>query len=372
MSELKGWIFTKENCFRPGRIVFDGEWIQEIRLCAASELTEAEREQLLLPGLVDVHFHGAAGYDFCDGTKEAHFAIEAYENQNGITSICPATMTLPIGELERILIQASSEKPDSLIGIHLEGPFISKEKKGAQKADYIIPPKAEILRRLQESAGGLVKLVSIAPEVTGALSCIEKLRNEFCFSIAHTTADYKTAAAAIRAGARHITHLYNAMKTPTHREPAVVGAAAEDSTVMAELICDGIHVHPCTVRNTFRLFGADRIVLISDSMMATGMKDGQYMLGGQDVTVKGALATLADGTIAGSATNLYQCMKKAVEMGISREAAIQAATINPARSIGMEGQVGSLEAGKYADIVVASQTLSLKQVILKGKMIKSA
>lgn len=226
-----------------------------------------------------------------------------------------------------------------------------------------------MLKELQKCAKGLVKLVSIAPETEGAIDCIRELGKEFHFSIAHTMSDYDTAVKAIQAGAKHITHLYNAMPVPTHREPAVVGAAADDPEVMPELICDGIHIHPCMVRNTFRLFGAHRMILISDSMRAVGMEDGQYTLGGQDVTVRGALATLADGTIAGSATNLYDCMCKAVEMGIPKEQAIRAATINPAVSIGVGNKVGSLEAGKYANIVIADKELHRRQVILKGVLL---
>ena len=366
VKEIRGYIYTTEYEFHPGFVRMEGEKITEVGFCTEGELSEAERETLVLPGLVDIHFHGAAGYDFCDGTQEAYRAIEAYENSHGITSICPATMTLPVEELKHILTEVSKDKPDSLIGVHLEGPFINKAKKGAQKEEYVIPPSVEVLKELQECAKGLVKLVSIAPETEGAIDCIRELGKEFCFSIAHTMSDYDTAVKAIQAGAKHITHLYNAMPVPTHREPAVVGAAADDPDVMPELICDGIHIHPCVVRNTFRLFGAHRMILISDSMRAVGMEDGQYTLGGQDVTVHGALATLADGTIAGSATNLYDCMCKAVEMGIPKEQAIRAATINPAVSIGAESMIGSIEVGKYANLVITDTALHRRQVILKG------
>lgn len=366
VTEVRGLIYTVDYEFRPGRIRIEGDRIAEVTFCTEGELSEAERDALVLPGLVDVHFHGAAGYDFCDGTKEAFHAIETYENRHGITSICPATMTLPVEEVKRILTEVSEDRPDSLVGVHLEGPFINKAKKGAQKEEYVIPPSVEVLKELQKCAEGLVKLVSIAPETEGAIDCIRELGKEFHFSIAHTMSDYDTAVKAIQAGAKHITHLYNAMPVPTHREPAVVGAAADDPDVMPELICDGIHIHPCMVRNTFRLFGAHRMILISDSMRAVGMEDGQYTLGGQEVTVRGALATLADGTIAGSATNLYDCMCKAVEMGIPKEQAIRAATINPAVSIGASDEVGSLEAGKYANIVIANKELHRRQVILKG------
>ncbi len=366
---IKGFIYTENFEFKPGCVGIDGEKILSVDLLDEEDLNKEEKETLVFPGLVDVHFHGAMGQDFSDGTVEAVKTIEAYENSHGITSICPATMTLPLNEIKNVFRAVGEYRPDSLVGIHLEGPFISKAKKGAQKEENILPPSVTLLKELNECAGGLIKLVSIAPEAEGAIDCIHTLKDEFHFSLAHTDADYDTAVKAFEAGADHVTHLYNAMNQPTHRCPGVVGAAADDRKVYAELICDGIHIHPCTVRNTFRLFGADRIVLISDSMRAVGMPDGQYTLGGQEVTVRGNLATLSDGTIAGSVTNLYDCMRKAVKMGIPVEQAVRAATFNPAASIGTLNTVGSLKPGKYANIVIADKDLRRKEVILKGKRV---
>lgn len=370
MTKFKGMVYTRNCVFEPGLITIEGEVIKEILHCQKEELTQEEQEQYLIPGLVDVHFHGAAGCDFCDGTVEAHQAIEAYENVHGITSICPATMTLPVEELKDIVRTAAECQLQSIAGIHLEGPFISKEKKGAQKEEHIIPSSAEVLQELQQEANGLIKIVSIAPETEGALECIEKMQENFHFSIAHTMADYETTKKAFIAGADHVTHLYNAMPVSTHREPAVLGAAADHERVVVELICDGIHVHPAVVRNTFRIFGEDRVVLISDSMRATGMKDGNYTLGGQDVVVKGAVATLTDGTIAGSVTNLFDCMRMAVSMGIPKETAVKAATINPAKSIGIDDICGSIEVGKKANILFVNADLQLEKVMICGKIIK--
>ncbi len=370
MTKFKGMVYTRNCVFEPGLITVEGEVIKEILHCQKEELTQEEQEQYLIPGLVDVHFHGAAGCDFCDGTVEAHQAIEVYENVHGITSICPATMTLPVEDLKDIVRTAAACQLKSLVGIHLEGPFISKEKKGAQKEEHIISPRAEVLHELQREANGLIKIVSIAPETEGALECIEKMQENFHFSIAHTMADYETTKKAFIAGADHVTHLYNAMPVSTHREPAVLGAAADHERVFVELICDGIHVHPVVVRNTFRIFGEDRVVLISDSMRATGMKDGNYTLGGQDVVVKGAVATLTDGTIAGSVTNLFDCMRMAVSMGIPKETAVKAATINPAKSIGIDDTYGSIEVGKKANILFVNADLQLEKVMICGKIIK--
>ena len=197
----------------------------------------------------------------------------------------------------------------------------------------------------------------------GAEEFIRELHNETVISIGHTAADYDCAAQAMKQGAVHVTHLYNAMNPMGHREPGVIGAAADNEDCMVELIGDGIHIHPATVRNTFRLFGDSRVILISDSMMATGMENGKYELGGQEVTMKDRKATLADGTIAGSATCLFNCMKSVISMGVSEREAILAATANPARSIGIFDEVGSLTPGKRADIVLADEELNIVKVL---------
>ena len=384
VTNLRGMIFTKDCVFEPGELVIEDEIIKEVQICEYEALTQKEQEQYLIPGLVDVHFHGAAGYDFCDGTKEALQAIAAYENEHGITTICPATMSLPVAQLERIVEVAAEWKNDqtilpgeackaqsqSLCGIHLEGPFIAKEKKGAQKEEFIVPADAATLRKLQEKANGLIKLVTIAPEAEGAMKCIKELKDKFCFSIGHTMADYEIACEAFKAGADHVTHLYNAMNPGTHREPSVPEAATDYDKVFVELICDGVHVHPSIVRNAFRIYGDDRVVLISDSMRATGMADGEYTLGGQKVLVNGTQATLEDGTIAGSVTNLYDCMKKSIAMGIPKESAIKAATINPARSIGVDKEIGSIETGKSADILIVNEDMILETIMIGGIICK--
>lgn len=377
MRQIKGILYTRAFRFEAGALTIEGDRITSVKSCDEEELTEEQRGQYILPGLVDIHFHGCAGYDFCDGTVEAMRAIAAYELSHGITTCCPTTMTLSEEKLTNIctayVSAAETERlpagiplRDVLAGIYLEGPFISAKKKGAQNPAYIRKPDVEMLIRLQDAAGGLIRIVTIAPEEEGAMECIRDGKNAFRFSIAHTDADYETAKKAIKAGVSHVTHLYNAMLPYMHREPGVVGAAAESAGVMAELICDGYHIHPSVVRNTFRLFGAGRMILISDSMMATGMEDGQYALGGQDVMVKDSVATLADGTLAGSVTNLFDCMRMAIQMGIPREEAVRAATYNPARAIGKEGECGVLQVGSRADILVTDREFGLLEVIKSG------
>lgn len=380
MRTIKGMIYTERMCFEPGKITIAEDRIGQIELLGQGELTEEEAGRYILPGLVDTHFHGCAGFDFCDGTPEAMRAIASYELTHGITTITPATMTLAEDTLINICAACASAVEtqtleegvllrEVLKGIYLEGPFISMEKKGAQNPAFIHKPDTEMLDRLQQAAKGLIRIVVIAPETEGAMECIREGKGKFRFSIAHTCADYETAKEAIEAGAAHVTHLYNAMPPFTHRKPGVIGAAAEDTQTEVELICDGIHIHPSVVKSTFKLFGAERVVLISDSMMATGMEDGEYALGGQPVQVKGNRALLADGTIAGSVTNLYDCMKTAIGMGVPKEDAVRAATFNPAKAVGLADECGSLVEGRKADILIADSEFNLLEVIKGGKTI---
>ena len=328
-----------------------------------------------IPGLTDIHFHGAVGCDFSDGDADGLAAIAEYELSRGVTQICPAGMTLLPEALEQMCAVAAAhrraEKPGaSLCGINLEGPFLSMAKKGAQNGDWLQKPNLELLHKLEEVSGGLVKLVSVAPEVEGAMDFIRAASNEVRVSIAHTTAGYDTAMAAFAAGASHVTHLFNAMPPFTHRAPGVVGAAFDTPDCRVELICDGVHIHPSVVRAVFRLFGADRVVLVSDTMRAAGMADGDYTLGGQPVVKKGKHATLADGTLAGSVTDLMDCMRTAVSFGIPLADAVRAAAVNPARAIGIYSRCGSLECGKWANVVLLNKDLTIRNVIFKGKVVR--
>ncbi len=330
----------------------------------------------VIPGLTDIHFHGCVGHDFCDGTKEAIHAMAEYELKNGITTICPATMTLAEFMLQSVCSTAAeyvkaplSDQEAILCGINMEGPFISLAKKGAQNPAFIKGADPVMFRRLQAAAGGLIKLLAIAPEENNSMAAIDSLKDDVVLSIAHTTADYETTSDAFSRGASHVTHLYNAMPPFSHRDPGVVGAAFDASHCNVELITDGIHVSPSMVRATYKLFDDNRVILISDSMMATGMPEGKYSLGGLDVYVKGNKAALEDGTIAGSATNLMDCMRTCVKMGIPLESAIRSATFNPAKAIGISDQYGSIEPGKVANFVILNKALSIKNVILRGKVV---
>ena len=329
----------------------------------------------VIPGLIDIHNHGNSGHDFSDGDAEGLKILARYLAKNGITSFAPASMTLPEEQLRAAYVTAAAfakQQPEGaavLRGIHMEGPFFSEKKKGAQNGAYLVPPDYEMFLRLNEAAQGLIKITDVAPELPGAIDYIARTSKICTVSIAHTDANYEQAKAAIAAGARHITHLFNAMPQLLHRAPGVIGAAAESPDVMAELICDGMHVHESVVRAAFALFGAERLCLISDSLACCGMPRGEYMLGGQKIMVDGTVARLVNApeTLAGSANNLFGIFTIALSFGIPVEAAVRMASYNPARVLGAEDEVGSIGNGKRADFLVLNGDFSLKSVFLAGR-----
>ena len=329
----------------------------------------------VIPGLIDVHNHGNSNADFSDGDYEGVARMAAYLGANGVTSFAPASMTLPYDVLDKAFataVRLHSEKPagsSKLQGIQMEGPFFSEKKKGAQNGAYLRLPDYEAFEKLYHGCGGLVKIVDVAPELEGAEEFVRKASRLCTVSIAHTDSDYEHAKAAIDAGVTHLTHLYNAMPPIHHRKPGVIGAAAENMKVRAELICDGIHVHPSSIRMAFSLFGATRIVLISDALRCCGMPDGTYELGGQAVYLKGKTCTLADGTLAGSVTNLFDCMCNVISYGIPAEDAVRAATYNPACALGLESEIGSIAPGKCADFVVCDEDFNRKAVYIDGALV---
>ena len=364
---------------------------------AAEEVIDAEG-LYALPGLVDIHLHGAAGFDLFDADPASIRRIAEFEAENGITAFCPAAMTCGEEKLKEILDAAAeygrtAETAASLLGVRLEGPFLSPLKAGAQDPKYIRRGDTAFFREIQERCGGMIRVLDTAPEEPGNLEMIRELSKEVRISVAHTAADYDTAVEAFRAGARQLTHLYNAMPGIHHRAPGPViaaldlnaGAAAsqdQNAGVSAELIADGIHIHPAMVRFTFRNFGPGNMILISDSMRACGLPAGQYELGGQVVTVleepadvsgstkKKAVLTDHPETLAGSVATLYDCLRCAVlEMGIPLPDAVRAASENPARALGVYGDYGTLSAGAFADINLVDKDLNIRALILKGKKI---
>lgn len=327
----------------------------------------------VIPGLIDSHIHGCMLADASDGCYEDLKRGAKYLAENGITGFAPTTMTLGYDTLEKAFRNAKKLHDDApegcarVLGIHMEGPYFSYAKRGAQNADYLKEPDFDGFKKLYDACGGLVAIADIAPELPGAVEFVEKASKLCTVSVAHTDSDYDHARDAFAAGATGLTHLYNAMPGIHHRKPGVIPAAVENPRVYAELICDGLHVHPASVRLAFSMFGGHRMILISDALRCCGMPDGEYELGGQQVYLSGGVAKLADGTIAGAATNLYQGMVNAILFGIPEAEAIRAATYNPACALGVQDKVGSIVTGHLADFIICRSDFTGKRVFLGGK-----
>ncbi|MEG1126053.1 MAG: N-acetylglucosamine-6-phosphate deacetylase [Oscillospiraceae bacterium] len=371
-----GFVFTGEGDFRALDVEICGERIA--RVAPAGTLHGDDEMDVsgkyITPGFVDIHIHGAKGSDFCDGSAKDIETIAEYLGGEGVTSFCGTTMAFSEEILDNIITVAKPYFGKDgggavLRGVNMEGPFFSKAKKGAQAEEYIVNPDYDMFARLFDLSGGNIKFVDMAPELSGSLDFITKASEKCTVSIAHTTATYDEAKAAYLAGASHTTHLFNAMPAFNHRDPGVVGAAS-DYAAHVEMISDGIHLHPAVVRSVFEWFGDDRVCLISDSMRACGMPNGDYSLGGQKVVMKDGKATLVDGTIAGSATCLAACVKRAVSFGVPIESALKASTINPAKAAGLYDELGSIEKGKRADVLVLDISMTPEHIFIGGKKIK--
>lgn len=375
MRYENGWIFADGRFVRGGFSVENGRFAHVLEDVPgpAEDLDGA----LVIPGLVDIHVHGCAGADFSDGDYAGLVRMARYLARRGVTSFAPASMTLPYDALDKAFHAAARLRREGLadgarlMGIQMEGPFLSREKRGSQNPAYLRLPDWDRFLRLYDAAEGLLRIVDVAPELPGAVEFTRRASEKCRVSVAHTAAGYDQAAAVFDAGATHLTHLFNAMSSIHHRHPGPIGAASERENVTAELICDGIHVHPSAVRMAFRLFPG-RICLISDALCCCGMADGSYSLGGQEILLSGGVARLTGGAIAGSAADLYQCMRRAVSFGIPREQAVWAATALPARVIGRESETGAIADGRAADFVICGGELEPEAVYLGGKRLEQS
>ena len=318
----------------------------------------------VLPGLFDIHMHGAVGADFSDASPEGLLRMAEYERSCGVTSFCPTSMSLGKDTLIEVFRSGKSvaDKCPQIYGFHMEGPFINPKRKGAQNEEYIVAPDIRFFNACYEASGRQIKKLTLAPERDGAFELIRAVKDVVRVSLGHTDADYEGAARAFREGASQVTHLFNAMPEFGHREPAILGAAYDNKDVFVELIADGLHVHDSVIRAVFEMFDG-RVVLVSDSMRATGLGDGDYSLGGQNVRVEGKKTVLQNGTIAGSVSNLFDCMKHCIDIGIPMEQAVAAATLTPAKALGAEDRIGRIAVGHKADILVVDNKFDLLKVL---------
>lgn len=378
MKIINGLVFDNNCTFNRHDILIEGEIITQI-----SSYTDSEEDEIIdakglyvIPGLIDIHLHGAVGKDVCDGKRGSIHDIARYNAMNGVLAICPTTMTVSEEDLVRACVavkdfaQSMDAGSADIIGINLEGPFISADRLGAQNSKYVMKPDMELIDKLQKLSDGFIKIINIAPEAEGAMEFIDKNSKNIRISIAHTNCSYETAKEAIKSGAAQLTHTFNAMPGIGHRTPGPVIAAYEEG-INITLISDGIHIHPAMVRFVFDMF-KDKVVLISDSMEATGLPDGRYKLGGQAVIKSNRRASLEgnEEVIAGSVMNLFDCMKEAVTgMKIPLAEAVKAVTVNPAKAIGIYNKYGSIENGKYANLVILDESLNIIKIIKHGKLL---
>lgn len=338
---------------------------------------ELSNEYKLIPGFIDLHIHGAAGADTMDGTQEALETMADALPKEGTTSFLATTMTTAQSDIERALQNAASyiNQHDAsgkaeVLGVHLEGPFISPKRIGAQHPDYVMMPSIDLFRKWQELAGGHIKLVTMAPEQPNGLELVRYLKEQgVVSSIGHSDATYEEVVKSMEAGVNHATHLYNQMRPIHHREPGVVGAVLLHDEIKCEIIADGIHSRPEMVRFAYNNKGKEGLILITDAMRAKCLGEGTYDLGGQDVTVKDGQATLADGTLAGSILTLKDAAKNVQQYTkCGLEAVIQMASVNPAKQLNVYDRKGSIETGKDADLVILDQNDEIYMTFCRGQI----
>lgn len=356
-----------------GYVVIDGEYIHEIGEGVYNGAIDQRIDgqgQHLLPGFIDIHIHGGYGQDTMDADLQALRILSEGLLTEGTTSFLATTMTENmerVAEAMEAAVQFSHHNGAELIGIHMEGPFISADKVGAQNPQYVIAPTIEQINRLQQRADGMIKIITMAPEVNGAMDVIQSLGKDIIISLGHTAADYDQMNEAAQRGARHITHLYNAATGFNHRQPGAFAAAWLNDQFSVECIVDGVHSHPAAVLLAYRLKGIDKLMLITDSMRAKGMPDGAYELGGQLVYKTGESAVLSDGTLAGSVLTMNGALRNLMQFtGVPLEKAWRTASYNQAAALGMLHDRGSIEKGKYADLVLVDQEINVLMTVKKG------
>jgi N-acetylglucosamine-6-phosphate deacetylase len=333
-------------------------------------------EYTAIPGFVDVHIHGAGGHDVMEASESALSTITARLAEFGTTSILATTVTASVDETCRavegiskyISGQHQTDRAHAeILGIHFEGPFLNRERRGVHPAEWLQQPSAELLQRFLHAASGNARILTIAPELMGAMPCIDAARSlGMVVSIGHTDATYEQARVAVAHGAHQATHVYNAMRPFTHRDPGVIGAVLTTPEVTAELIADGVHVDEVAMKILLQAKGPERVILISDGLSATGMPDGKYMLGGMELTVSAGVCRNAEGTLAGSTLTLDRALRNVMKLGVPLSDAVRMLTLNPATLLGIEFKKGALRMGADADIVLLNESLEIARVWARG------
>ncbi|WP_342597994.1 N-acetylglucosamine-6-phosphate deacetylase [Psychrobacillus sp. FSL H8-0483] len=382
---LNATIVLEDSILQQGFIHIKADKIESVGEMAncpsfsdADQVFDCTGKQYAMPGMIDIHVHGAAGYDFMDGSHEAFEGIAMALAKEGTTSFLATTITNPIEHiavtlksLENYCAQSSGLGVAEMLGIHLEGPFINKKQKGAQPESAIIPPNSKVFREWQELSGNTIKIITFAPELDNQFELLAELKKTGVIaSMGHTNASYGETMDAIDHGVSHATHLFNGMKGMHHRDPGVVGAALLHDDVHVEIIPDGIHFHPDLLKLIVKMKGLENVLAITDGMRAKGMPDGEYDLGGQQVTVReGTCVLSASGSLAGSIVTMNQARLNLTKwLNLSIHEQIQITSVNQAKRLGLSGRKGSIKAGKDADIVVLGRDGEVELTICRGSI----
>lgn len=379
MTVIKNVKITKENKLVDAVILIDGKNIKQI-LTDKKETDGKFRGQfivdgggqLLIPGMIDVHIHGANNYNMMDGTTESIQVVSKACAQTGCTSFLVTSVSSTLEELLLMIRQTKKvvgkEEGAKIAGIHLEGPYLNVKKKGMQNPKFLRHPDLREMNEIFKEANGLIKMVTIAPELPGGLEMIDFLREKgIVVAIAHSNATYEEAQLAFERGATHITHCFNAMPSIHHRHPGLVTAALEDNNISVQVIVDGIHLHPGIVRLLHKVKGANSIVLTTDAMQAMGVGDGEYIFGGHQVIVKDGIARIKDGTLASSTITMNKSVKLSTEFGIPLEDTVKMATSVPANILGLK-RIGQLNEGNTADLVLLDKDFNVSKTWIDGKI----
>ncbi|WP_219836988.1 N-acetylglucosamine-6-phosphate deacetylase [Paenibacillus sp. R14(2021)] len=328
---------------------------------------------LLIPGMIDVHIHGADGFDMMDGTLRSLEAVSVACARTGCTTFLATSVSSSLEDLFGMLASVSQyegkEQGARIAGVHIEGPYLNTKRKGMQNERYLRHPDRDEMKAILERAGSLIRMVTLAPELPGGLEMVAFLKERgIVVSVAHSDATYEEAKQAFRCGASHVTHCFNGMRPIHHREPGVVVAAFEETDVSVQAIVDDVHLHPAIVRLLYREKGADKMVLITDALQAMGMGDGSYLFGGHKVTVSQGVATLEDGTLASSTVTMNAALAKAVKAGIPLEDAVRMATETPAAVLGLSRK-GRIAPGMDADLVLINEQFEVLWTMVNGDIV---